>query len=779
MAENGPRPILPNGSGNTNFTFINAAPEPNKTNFIFVDDNNKHTRHKVMRACVACRHKKTKCDAATSNSWPCGACIKHNIKCIPPSSDNDSEGASPFQYQSLDPRQGSSVGDDSLYGFDEASPYSPPLMGSYDKVGNVQSLESPQFVSNGTLHPQSLNIDQTRETQQANMAFTDSSWNHEYMLGNLAPSVDLSNFHGSEHTSPPSIAKTQSVDSRSWSNQPETHDISDNLGQLKITSTSVAPYIAADQLELAGVPAIEEPEVELPKQPKGKRTVEIPPEMMPSDAKALEYFRTYFTHIHPYIPVLDKTLFYHQWQTKNLSPLVLEGIFACASNLLLEPKQRDLWLALASRHEESFKDVPRLSTIQGLIILLKAREAVPIRGYYYRSWTTIQYLISMAKDLNLNDHSETHLQGLQDQLCGSSQPDCAVKIRIWHTLFNIEMMVGGPQGRTTFVVNLNTVDLNAPRSNYGLEESDLRISQDHIQFVRVIYNIRQTSKRYAELNKKKLNWATDPSYTQHNSDFQPWIQNLPHHLQIIYPKDNSPPRVPFHFVANIHSYHWLSVIMQHRPQLEMVSSVSPEDYSMKFKICYEAATKICRLHEAILNQWGFESLLCMVRGINFTIFAALTCTLFHLAAITSPDPELNADSKNFFTRHMRLLERCSIAWPMPAMQIQIDSLRQAFTTDMDKPFELRTNFPGSPGAHTASTPSIDMYDNFQSSSPGNQTGWLPNAINATMLTPPTTAEGTIGSGHSDASYSGHHGDVAQNANDMNDAINWDPSGVFA
>ena len=56
-------------------------------------------------------------------------------------------------------------------------------------------------------------------------------------------------------------------------------------------------------------------------------------------------------------------------------------------------------------HEESFKDVPRLSTIQGMILVLKAREAVPRRGYYYRSWMTIQYLVSMSKDLALDDHS--------------------------------------------------------------------------------------------------------------------------------------------------------------------------------------------------------------------------------------------------------------------------------------------------------------------------------------------------------------------------------------
>lgn len=45
---------------------------------------------------------------------------------------------------------------------------------------------------------------------------------------------------------------------------------------------------------------------------------------------------------------------------------------------------------------------------------------------------------------------------------------------------------------------------------------------------------------------------------------------------------------------------------------------------------------------------------------------------------------------------MKLLERCSSAWPMPEMEKQIFSLRQAFSVDINKPFELKADFPGSP-----------------------------------------------------------------------------------
>lgn len=100
---------------------------------------------------------------------------------------------------------------------------------------------------------------------------------------------------------------------------------------------------------------------------------------------------------------------------------------------------------LRTEHEESFKDVPRLSTIQAMILGLKAREAVPKRGYFYRSWMTVVNCVVMAKDLDLDTHFEHHQMG---KPCGSSSQECITKTRVWHLLFQLEVMVGGPQGKS-------------------------------------------------------------------------------------------------------------------------------------------------------------------------------------------------------------------------------------------------------------------------------------------------------------------------------------------
>jgi hypothetical protein len=42
-----------------------------------------------MRACEGCRRRKIKCDAASTNTWPCSACTRLKLQCIPPTGGND------------------------------------------------------------------------------------------------------------------------------------------------------------------------------------------------------------------------------------------------------------------------------------------------------------------------------------------------------------------------------------------------------------------------------------------------------------------------------------------------------------------------------------------------------------------------------------------------------------------------------------------------------------------------------------------------------------------
>jgi hypothetical protein len=229
---------------------------------------------------------------------------------------------------------------------------------------------------------------------------------------------------------------------------------------------------------------------------------------------------------------------------------------------------------------------------------------------------------------------------------------------------------------------------------------------------------------YARLKKTK-DWGIDPEFVQLNPEFHNWLNDLPPDMTVSYPADGSPPWLSSPFIGNLHSYYYLSLILFHRPQLAFLEPSGVDGrWKQHMLICYNAAKMLCRLQEGVLQAFGLTGLQCMQRGINFTIYAVLGCIVLHLVrtlvfqlefsslltaackvALTSPDPDLNSDAREYFTRHMRILEKCMGAWPMPDMQKQVDAVREAFSADTRKPFVLKPSFPyGSPVSTHSSPP---------------------------------------------------------------------------
>jgi hypothetical protein len=133
-------------------------------------------------------------------------------------------------------------------------------------------------------------------------------------------------------------------------------DLADLLGSLKVNEAGTAPYLNSKMQSTRD----EEPAVEdgdeyktlLPPLTAGPGSkIRIPPELMPDDDTVLHYLDLYFVNAHPYVPVLDKSYFYHQWHNnrESISPLLLEAMFAIAGRLADEPAQGQQWLALATR----------------------------------------------------------------------------------------------------------------------------------------------------------------------------------------------------------------------------------------------------------------------------------------------------------------------------------------------------------------------------------------------------------------------------------------------
>ncbi|KAK6209165.1 hypothetical protein LQW54_006619 [Pestalotiopsis sp. IQ-011] len=665
--------------------------------------------------------------------------------------------------------------------FRQMSSHSQAMMGGQPKAG---MYAAPGPYSDGHNVYQTVSYP-TPQPGQHSMHYTTippvGVLDQSYAPASVFPTPPMQHHHHAPHSE-------SSPESYTTQEHYQNGDLADLLGSLKMDEKGTAPYLDKG-LAVRNVddeePVVEDSDefkVALPMSSMPGSKIRIPPELMPDEETILHYFDLYFANVHPYVPVLNKAQFYQQWHTNrdSISPLVLEAIFAVAGRLADEPAMGQQWIALASKHADSFMDVPRLSTLQALLIILKAREASPKKGYYYRSWMSIVNCITMAKDLGLDEHFEDHKAG---RSCGSSPADCLTKTRIWQTIFICELMIGSPQGRHDLSVDLESLDFSVPRPMPGGDDAEYHVTRNFTYFARSVRSVRRMNNVYGRIKRRK-DWGIDPEFVQLNPSMNSWLSDLPADLSVTFPPDGSPPWLPSHFIGNLHSYYYLAVLMLHRPQLNFLDPNGPDgQWKSHMVLCLSSAKLLCRLEEAMLQSFGLSGLQCMQRGISFTIYAILTCIPLYLVALTSPDPDLNADARDYFTRHMRILEKTMGSWPMPEMVKQIDAVREAFSADLRKPFVLKPSFPyGSPAQGHSTPPRGNLKPPMLRTSSVDQVSYTSHPI-----TPPISAGPVDNKSDSSpaiqslvmmASGQGSQAPSMQHGLSMAEPPTWNPSRIF-
>lgn len=180
-------------------------------------------------------------------------------------------------------------------------------------------------------------------------------------------------------------------------------------------------------------------------------------------------------------------------------------------------------------------------------------------------------------------------------------------------------------------VDPQTVDLDVHRPSPGIEHVDYQISRQFTYLIRKVFNVRlMHDLKGNNQDPSQKEWVSDPKFINISADLGKWLDELPRDLQVDFPDDDSPPFLSSHFIGNMHSYYHLTVIMLHRPQLMQPSAYVDGSWRHHLAVCYDSSKKMCKLQEAILRNFGIPGLICMQRGINFVIYAVLTCTMVHL-----------------------------------------------------------------------------------------------------------------------------------------------------
>ena len=191
-----------------------------------------------MRACEGCRRRKIKCDAATTNTWPCSACIRLKLHCVPPTVNYDRDF--PTGPQVYEPERGEyesgGSGDDEYH---QQMSIQQQLAGPQKTIPPIYTQQVPYSEAVGVYQPLQYGEPSSSHSQQT------------MHYGSLNTPVSVIEQH--QHYAPQQVFPTPPLQQSSQQGSPEAYeqdqygqrDLSDLLGELRMNEagTGTTCYI--------------------------------------------------------------------------------------------------------------------------------------------------------------------------------------------------------------------------------------------------------------------------------------------------------------------------------------------------------------------------------------------------------------------------------------------------------------------------------------------------------------------------------------------------------
>ena len=188
-----------------------------------------------MRACEGCRRRKIKCDAASTNTWPCSACTRLKLHCIPPTGGNDRDYAGPG----------------SLADSEEPVEYS--LSQTHDVNGMHAQPQPTQQYGNLSSLPVTDSIGQYARPnigyQLNSYTYSSDVFREHYFIQDQPtfptshPTVQVPQPY--RPNQPPAQVRHDSNVSASESEHPAAEDLSEALGELKIAEIGIGTFTSS------------------------------------------------------------------------------------------------------------------------------------------------------------------------------------------------------------------------------------------------------------------------------------------------------------------------------------------------------------------------------------------------------------------------------------------------------------------------------------------------------------------------------------------------------
>ncbi|GBB92166.1 hypothetical protein RclHR1_19760001 [Rhizophagus clarus] len=335
-------------------------------------------------------------------------------------------------------------------------------------------------------------------------------------------------------------------------------------------------------------------------------------------------FEKYFNNIHPYLPIINHGHFYRLLKNANdenqPSKLLIEAIYAVGAMFSPTVKQNSeyssqFFYERARSLLDYFIDVPRLSTIQALILLFMVDQGKPSS---YRSQTYSSIAIKMAQTIELNRKNGAAYQGAKDR---------QTKKLVWWGCFVLDRLNSLNTG-DPLLINDKMCDIDLPSPDdmdlddinfQNNEGSSSSTSFSHnstykqqinmfISFIRITKLTGQILEHLQTISCSGIqaSWNHHATIDIFESLLSEWLRDLPPYLNYIPSPQNLP--LPGH-IACLHMQHQTLYLLLHYPYVAEYDKLRRGDRNFRtsrtfvnsMNICNSAANKITNIGVEALN----------------------------------------------------------------------------------------------------------------------------------------------------------------------------------
>ncbi len=620
----------------------------------------KYKRPRGSRACIVCRSRKVRCDAEIH--IPCTNCITFGCECtLAEAKKRGNSGGSDPRAKKKQATHDATT----KHGVHTHGPH-PTANGNAFHPDGSQATDHLRVTATGALVG-------TQLANRSSVHTYNSLTNGNLAAGDIAPSEPVLNI--SKVSVPPSLTSN-------YKNRPSMHkkELLSGKGRASLTflgSSSighVAQRVGQNHVELTedlfdiNDTSLDSVELEILKM-RGAF-------LLPSKELSLNLIESYFEHVHPLMPVINRTEFMKKFNDPNDQPslMLMQAVLLCGCRISKNPLVLDhkgssnlasltFYRRAKALYEKNYESDP-VSLIQTLILIgsyWEGPEDVTKNSFY---WTRVALGLAQGFGFHRDVSGSPNL----------SSVDKKIWRRIWWCLFEKDRNVAIAFGRPS-VIDLNDCDVPMLTIDDFVEDEVSSRPLYPVNEIQALYFIHLVKlaeitgiivkHQYtvkAELMKRRNKF---PIIQHCDMLMGIWFTNLP--PQLVFSLSDKSTQNFYSCLLNAQYYNRLYLI--HRSNLlrmAKLNSTNPNNYKYpSWGISFQAARMISIVSKNLLDK--DQILYCPVMFV-YILFSALMMLIYH---VDSPNNVIASTASDSLFVSRAVLRELGKLWPIAGVLVKL------------------------------------------------------------------------------------------------------------